>query len=264
MISIIISSYKPDLYAAVSFNIKQTVGIDFEIIKIDNPGKYSLCEAYNIGAQKAQFENLLFVHDDVIFETNNWGEILCEYLSHTKTGIIGVAGSNYVPSAPSGWFIARKDLIETTDFDQAIAIDGVFMAISKTHFNEILFNEKILGYHGYDLDFSLRTAQKHQNYIIRNIHITHLSAGKIEKAFLDNNIQIRSALGSSFQNYRDSRLERLAFLNFLNLYFKYYPANFENILKTLRFLPISKFKGKNLYSFLKAYLRIIKYRNSLV
>lgn len=263
MLSIIISSYKSELYSAVSINIEKTVGEEYEIIKIDNPGKMSLSEAYNLGAQQSKFDHLLFLHDDVIFKTKNWDKILCQYLSDSKTGIIGLAGSNYVPKAPSGWFIEKQDPDKTENLTKAIAIDGVFMAISKTHFNEILFNNEVKGYHGYDLDFSLRTAKKYQNYIINDIELDHLSGGKIEKAFLDNNIQIRNSVGSNFQNFKNARLEKLAFLSFLNLYFKYYDLTFRNLLFSLKFMPISNFNLSNLIAFLKNYLKIIRYKKNI-
>lgn len=262
MLSIIISNYKPDLYTAVEKNIAQTVGLQYEIIKIDNPNKMSLCVAYNLGGKKAQYKNLLFLHDDVVFYTQNWGEILCDYLKDSQTGIIGIAGSNYVPIAPSGWFIKKEEGdLKKTEIEKVFAIDGVFMAVSKNHFEEILFNEKVKGYHGYDLDFSLRMAQKYQNYIIKDIHLDHLSPGKIDKAFLENNIQIRKTLGSDFQKHKNATLEKLAFINFLNFYFKYNQVTIKNLITTLNFFPISHFNAQNILAFLKTYLKVIRYQN---
>ncbi|HBR11511.1 MAG TPA: hypothetical protein DD740_04740 [Chryseobacterium sp.] len=73
MLSIIISSYQPDYFAALEKNIAETCGIPYEIVKIDNPGVMGICEAYNKGAALAQYENLLFLHEDVEFETKDWG-----------------------------------------------------------------------------------------------------------------------------------------------------------------------------------------------
>ncbi|SFB80894.1 glycosyltransferase [Kaistella jeonii] len=262
MLSIIISTYKPDLFLASEKNIAETVGVEFEIIKIDNPNLMSLCEAYNLGAKKAIFKNLLFLHDDVIFSTKNWGQIIKNYLEDNTTGIIGIAGSNYIPIAPSGWFIKKQNLVpqDSENMDKAIALDGVFMAVSGNHFEEVLFNENVKGFHGYDLEFSLRMAEKYQNYIVKDIQLEHLSSGKIEKAFIDNNIQIRKELGSNFQKKRDADLEKIAFNNFLNFYFKYNPVSFKNILTTLEFFPVENFNRFNIFSFLKTYLKILKYR----
>lgn len=261
MISLIISTYKPELFGAVVSNIQKTIGVEHEIIKINNPGTMSLSRAYNFGAEQAKYDHLLFVHDDVIFQTENWGSILCRYLMENTSGIIGIAGSDYVPSAPSGWFVQKQNSENTKHPAQAFAVDGVFMAVSKNHFKEIKFNENIGGYHGYDLDFSLRMAQKYQNFIIKDIRLEHLSAGKIDQTYLKNNMQIRNALGSSFQKYRDAKLEKLAFVNFLNLYFKYHPVNAENLMTTLQYLPMKKFSSSNILVFVKKYLSIMKNRN---
>ena len=72
MLSIIISSYQPEFYLALEKNIAESIGIPYEIMKIDNPGIMGICEAYNRGAEKAQYDFLLFLHEDVLFETQDW------------------------------------------------------------------------------------------------------------------------------------------------------------------------------------------------
>lgn len=106
-------------------------------------------------------------------------------------------------------------------------------------------------------------ALNNQNSIINDIDLEHLSAGKIEKAFLDNNIQIRKSVGSNFQNFKNTRLEKLAFLSFLNLYFKYYDLTFRNLLFSLKFMPVSNFNLSNLIAFLKNFLKIIRYKKNI-
>ena len=93
MISIIISSYQPEYFAALERNIAETVGVPYEIIKIDNPGLMGICEAYNKGAVQAAYPFLLFVHEDVEFVTKDWGKILIEKYFHLpNVGILGLAG----------------------------------------------------------------------------------------------------------------------------------------------------------------------------
>lgn len=76
IISIIISSYQPNYFLALEKNIAETIGIPYEIIKIDNPNTMGICEAYNKGASKAQFENLLFIYEDILFQTKYWGRVI--------------------------------------------------------------------------------------------------------------------------------------------------------------------------------------------
>ncbi|ROH95779.1 glycosyltransferase [Chryseobacterium daecheongense] len=277
MISIIISSYLPHYFSALQKNIAETIGATYEIIKIDNPGLMGICEAYNKGANRAQYDLLLFIHEDILFQTQNWGEKLISHLNESKTGIIGVAGSSYVPSAPSSWTVSEKynfaNILqgskENTDSfhihtthqnrNKVFAVDGVFIAINKENYLNFKFNEKLLkGFHGYDLDFSLRVSKKLQNYVVDDILIEHFSAGNLNKEWMDNNILVKQNIGSDFQKEIDSETETKVFLGFLYNYYKYYPVNIKNILDTLRFYP-KKLNFKDQLLIIKKYFNYIRY-----
>src|SRR5689334_15986246 len=101
MISIIVCSRSLQLFNKLSINVETTIGVPYEIIKIDNSNKsYSLCKAYNIGAKQSKYSYLCFVHEDVLFRTINWGMRLIEHLSQTNAGLIGVAGAVYRSKMP--------------------------------------------------------------------------------------------------------------------------------------------------------------------
>lgn len=281
MISIIISSYLPKYFSALENNISNSIGIPYEIIKIDNPGLMGICQAYNQGAKKAKYENLLFIHEDILFQTQNWGEKLVNHLNQNKTGIIGVAGSSYVPSAPSSWTVSEKYNVvnilqgnkENTDSfpihstkqnrNKVFAVDGVFIAIKKENYLKFKFNEGLLkGFHGYDLDFSLRVSKELQNYVVDDILIEHFSMGNLDKVWMDNNILVKESIGSDFQKEIDSETETKVFLGFLYNYYKYYPINTKNILATLRFYP-KKLNFKDQLLIIKKYYNYIKYSKSI-
>ena len=207
MISIIISSYQDKFYSALEKNIAETIGIPYEIIKIVNPNLMGICEAYNKGASLSKYDYLLFVHEDVLFHTNNWGQILIDHLEIENTGVVGVAGSGYVPKAPISWNVpdinyVYLNLIQNTkrknnsklysnisESTKAFALDGVFLAVKKTVYEEFLFDEIVKGFHGYDTDFSLRVATKYDNYVISNILIEHFSKGNPDVFFFKNNVR---------------------------------------------------------------------------
>src|SRR5690554_3963305 len=102
-ISIVICSRNGSLENKLSENIGSTVGSQFELIVIDNSeNDYSIFEAYNLGIKKSLFPYLLFVHEDVLFHTKNWGKILIEYFENNeKIGLIGLAGSKLKTDIPS-------------------------------------------------------------------------------------------------------------------------------------------------------------------
>ncbi|MCS3532432.1 glycosyltransferase family protein [Chryseobacterium sp. JUb7] len=281
MISIIISSYLPAYFSALEDNISKSIGVSYEIIKIDNPGLMGICEAYNQGAQKAKYENLLFMHEDVLFHTHHWGKKLINHLSLAETGIIGVAGSSYVPTAPSSWTVSEKYnfvhilqgnkekkeafLIHTTqqNRNEVFAVDGVFMAIKKENYSQFRFNEKLLkGFHGYDLDFSLRVSKQLQNYVVDDILIEHFSKGNLDKTWMDTNIVVKQNIDLKFSQRFDSETEKKAFLGFLHNYFMYYPVNRKTLISVLQFYP-KKLNAKDHVTVVKKLLNYIKYAKSI-
>ncbi|MBL3546877.1 glycosyltransferase [Chryseobacterium sp. KMC2] len=281
MISIIISSYLPKYFSALEDNISSSIGVPYELIKIDNPGLMGICKAYNLGAEKAKYDNLLFIHEDILFHTQGWGEKLIKHLSKENTGIIGVAGSSYVPSAPSSWTVSENynfvhilqgDKSNTDSFlihstkqnrEEVFAVDGVFIAITKENYAQFKFNETVLkGFHGYDLDFSLRVSKKLQNYVIDDILIEHFSKGNRDKVWLDNNILVRENNHLVFQKESDSETEKKSFLGFLYNYFTYYPINTKNIVFTLKFYP-KKLTFNDHLIITKKYFKYIRYHKSI-
>ncbi len=277
MISIIISSYQPKYYFALEKNIAETVGVPYEIIKIDNPGLMGICRAYNTGATQAKFKNLLFIHEDILFHTQNWGEKLINHLEDPETGIVGVAGSDYVPTAPSGWFIkghsylhllqnsknrSQPELINFTNQikHSVYALDGVFLAVKKVKFNNFKFDEKIPGFHAYDIDLSLRFVEKYKNYVINDILIEHFSEGSPDKDFTEANILVRKKSGSSFQNVYSREIEIECFEGFLNIYFRYFGINLVNVFKTIRFIPRGRIMLSDYIRLLKSYYRYFKHK----
>lgn len=284
MLSIIISSYQKQYYDNLVINIAETIGDNFvyEIIQIWNPNLMGITKAYNIGAKKAKFQNLLFVHEDVVFQTKDWGEKILLHINKKKTGIVGVAGSSYVPIAPSSWTVANRYnyfnlhqgnklnqeavLLQNVPFhrNEVFAVDGVFMAVRKTIYAEFKFDEKNLtGFHAYDLDLSLRVSKKYQNYVIDNIMIQHFSEGNLDKIWFDNTIKVRQKIGSSFPQKIDNNVEKEVFIGFINNYFKWHKVNLKTIIFTLRFYPIKRINFNDHFRILKKYYHYLKYASDI-
>lgn len=203
MISIIISSYKENLLQEVCENIKDTIGIAYEIIVIENKNKYSIAEAYNLGISKAKFPYLCFIHEDLMIKTKKWGEIIVKlFIDNEAVGLIGVAGVTQKTKSPSQlWstdihhqviYIEHK-INEKTELTNngwngksckdVIIIDGVFMAMR--NFKNLFFNTKIPGYHFYDMCISLECYKRNLKVIATNqILIEHYSLGSIDKSWI--------------------------------------------------------------------------------
>ncbi len=211
MLSIIICSKHRVLPEPLLQNIDQTVGVEYEIVSIDNSeNQHSIFEAYNLGVLRSHYPYLCFVHDDVYFHTQNWGQKLIKHLSLPKTGIVGLAGGNYAGRIPGSWSVYEKsiNLIQSDkhrklheriklplDFDEVrrevVLLDGVFLAAQSLLFNKICFDVTLNGFHGYDIDISIQsTAAEYINYVAYDFVVEHFSQGYKSKAYYENLILI--------------------------------------------------------------------------
>lgn len=200
MVSIIICSINQDFLKSVSENISQTIGVEYELLVWDNrQEKKGLCAVYNLMARRAQYEYLCFVHEDIIFETANWGKVLQGlFETQPSLGLIGVAGASYKSAYYTGWWTGNNRLDafhinhringvdypmlhpkdSATGFHRVVCIDGVFMASRKSLWEKSPFDEeKLKGFHYYDIDYSLRAARIAEVGVTLNIYITHITQG---------------------------------------------------------------------------------------
>ena len=87
MISIIICSRRPDISASLRENIMETIGVEYEIIAVDNSNnEYSIVSAYNKRYSRSRFPFLCFLHEDVLFRIKDWGINLVNHLADKKVG----------------------------------------------------------------------------------------------------------------------------------------------------------------------------------
>lgn len=189
MLSIIICSVSPERLEQVTRNIHDTIGVDYEIIAIDNREKqWPIARAYNEGASRAHYPFLFFVHEDVKFHSVGWGKCIEKKLKEPDCGVIGFAGSKVKLKCYSGWGDVYKwDVIfyyqsvgtETQfrvasvtmehPFKEVLVLDGFAMFVRKDVWAKYPFDEELLtGFHCYDLDFTLQIAADrcYKNYVI--------------------------------------------------------------------------------------------------
>ena len=212
MISIIICSRNAILSECIVKNIAETVGVEYEIISVDNSeNKYSIFSAYNKGFALSKFPYLCFVHEDVLFHTQNWGEKVIENLKAPDSGIIGLAGGDLVTRVPASWSTLMscvniiqsdrnskkktKHIKHPEDFKESkrsvILLDGVLLCMKRELFEKIHFDEQFIGFHGYDFDISIQsTLAGYTNYVSYDIKLEHFSRGKTDDVYYRNLISI--------------------------------------------------------------------------
>lgn len=262
MISIITCSTNPDFFYLLEKSIKDTCIFDFEIIKIDNTiEQLSLTQAYNKGAKKSQFPNLVFVHEDVEFMNSCWDESLLTLLENKEIGIIGIAGSTYLPSAPSGWYLPDEKYNKVfirqgfkykeapirfdnqgEDLTPVFLLDGVFLAMRKEVWMEFPFNERLRGFHAYDVDICQRVCSKYQNLFTNQIELLHKSEGKVDVSYFEALITYKKEFFKfNYQNI-DYKIEFQTLINLYKSLSLYYEEN--RCLEIIK--PYIKFKNLGL------------------
>ena len=203
MISIIVCSVDSILFDQLEKNIGETIGCDFEVIRMNNvnTGK-GICQVYNEGLLKVKGSVVCFCHEDIIFETVNWGREIFSLLSNQEIGLVGIAGAVYKSQHPTSWVAVpkeyyrvnmiqkRKDGSEKSytildenhlAFSEVSVLDGCFIAGRKCIFDLYRWNTNILkGFHIYDLDISMRVGVRYKIVIANNIKITHYSEGDFD------------------------------------------------------------------------------------
>jgi hypothetical protein len=202
MLSLIICSRNVSISKKLDENIKETILVDYELIIIDNSSnRLSIFEAYNIGIERSKGEVLVFLHDDILFRTAGWGNIVTRIFNENPgVGLLGIAGSNIKTKMPSTWWdgpgcisirivqhqkgtktiqnknvgFVHKKLINVA------AIDGVLMIMSVDE--RIIFDTELKGFHNYDLDLSLQHFKLNKGICVTNeIVVEHFSGGYINK-----------------------------------------------------------------------------------
>ena len=104
MVSIIICSVSPHLLKDLQQNIAQTIGVEYEIIAIDNREKHwPIAKVYNYGAQQAKYPYLFFVHEDIRLLSDKWGELIISKLAEPDCGVVGFVGDK----ARFSWYYGR-------------------------------------------------------------------------------------------------------------------------------------------------------------
>jgi len=212
MLSIIICSRSSKLCDSLLENISNTIGVEYEIIAIDNSNnQHSIFSAYNEGYAQSKFPFICFVHEDVLFHSSKWGELIIRHLELPKSGILGLSGGELIvrnPGAGSALItcekITQSDLRGKKSTQRihlpegynksrlpVVVLDGVFLCMRRELMTQICFDEQLKGFHGYDIDISIQsTLAGYVNYVIYDIDLEHFSRGKMDIVYYRNYIRI--------------------------------------------------------------------------
>jgi hypothetical protein len=177
-----------------------------EVIEKINNGTKSLAQTYNEILSESKTDIVVLCHDDIYFDTNSWYHKLIKHFDKSDFGIIGMAGTTYMPASGMWWEDRRKmigivnhesegkkwtskyadDL--NNNIKQTVIVDGLFIAIHKKRIKQN-FNEDFKGFHFYDIPFCFENHLSGVKVgVITNIRITHKSIGQTNEQWEKNRI----------------------------------------------------------------------------
>ena len=250
MISIIVCSAKEEVYETFLKSLEESIGSVHEVIRVYNPnGELSICKAYNQSAAKAQYSYLCFIHEDVTFQTQNWGALLVAHFKQlANPGVIGVAGAVYKPKILTTWWQQeingfepkRVRLVQNFKFmehpphytyhnplnessSEVVGLDGFFLSMTKQTWQDCLFDETLLkGFHGYDLDICLSVRATKRNYTVFDILLDHFSEGRNDESWLQDYFRLHEKHKQALPTAVEPYLKQVLHNPIIDLFWKHY------------------------------------------
>jgi len=186
-------------------HVKKTCGVkNVEILPFENPDGVPLTHIYNKALKQAKNDIIVLAHDDISFNNNGWGKKLVERYTESDYGILGVAGTTHLEATGRWWqdtskmvgrvshthngktWVNSYSTVFPKQILQVCCLDGVFFSC---HRKRILtkFDEKIEGFHFYDVDFSFSNHLLGVKLgVIFDVKITHKSIGMTNDEWEEN------------------------------------------------------------------------------
>ncbi len=283
MISIVTCNNDHRRIGPLRQNIDATIGVEYELIIIDNSSnEFSIFQAYNKGARLANFQNVLFIHDDVKFWTMDFGEILLN-LSLPNLGVLGIAGSKVKTCVTSPWWISNHEIVEgnaiyqynaqhfknkgpqkinlgfseENQIEEVVLVDGVFLYTTKEICLNNPFDERYNSFHFYDLDFCLSLYLNGKtNYVSNSILIEHFSPGSLNRDWVISSFLFEKKWSQfnkviSIDSQENMYYEQLAFNSRFRVLLG---ANYKNKAIVLFLFNLRFFSMTNVKNLLRSFL----------
>jgi len=261
MVSLVVCSINPKFLKNLQENVSLTIGVEHEWLIWDNrKDNKGLCEVYNNLAKNARFPYVCFLHEDLLFRSENWGSYLVKLMeSDPAIALVGIAGGKYKSRLYSGWYSGANNLdyynvthrecgealkiLSPQDWrrneEPVVCIDGIFMFCAKNIWEKYSFDETLLkGFHFYDIDFSLLIAESNKVVVTNKVDVVHLTTGGdygnkwVEQAFLYHDFR-NNHLPSSVVSVDKEKIE-LSVAKYWLDWLKNQPISFSNRLKWIK------------------------------
>lgn len=189
-------------------HLKRTSGLSRIEIKYHvNPGQDSLALLYNRFLERARYDIICLVHDDLHFQRQaRWGrQVIQAFRSYPQYALLGAAGSVQLKEHGIFW-LPPETLLgrvrhplqgrwHTSAYSEifaepleALVLDGLFLAVHRQRL-QTRFDERLKGFHFYDIALSLSqslAAERQQGGacgVLTQLKIGHRSPGTPDPVF---------------------------------------------------------------------------------
>ena len=274
MISIIICSRKANIPKELKENIASTIGCEYELCVIDNSrNEYNIFSAYNEGIRRAKGDILCFMHEDVLFHSENFGKILEQIYLQKDIGAVGIVGAQYMTkvssaawweSSPASGCIIQgqtdsngiyKAHLESDGkvekITDVVVLDGCFITIRANLFKKIKWDDDTFdSFHMYDMDICMQIIREgYRVCITPDILIEHKSLGTLNSSYYESLRTLKEKWQKQLPIYRGLTL------NAKDIEWR------ENLLKTveLQQVQLSQIENSHAYRLGTQILKPIKF-----
>jgi glycosyltransferase involved in cell wall biosynthesis len=178
-----------------------------EVIEKVNNGQKGLSEVYNEILNESQNDIIVFCHDDIEFDTKNWGEKLTKLFERNpEYGIIGIAGTTDL--VDGRWWKIKESMTgivshknegkkwtnnysedQGNKLKEVVILDGLFFAVDRRKI-KTGFDESFEGFHFYDIPFCFSNHLKGVKLAVTTqIRVTHMSIGQTNQQWEENKVR---------------------------------------------------------------------------
>ncbi|HEV3238818.1 MAG TPA: glycosyltransferase [Casimicrobiaceae bacterium] len=195
-ISIVVCSDDDAQFAAMAASYERALGTwPHAVVRIS--GATSLAEGYTRGGAAAKGDIIVFSHDDVEILATDFGPRLLRRLA--ECDVLGIAGATRATApawAFAGWPFLHGSVIypDATGYRVTVysrvaplargirVMDGVFLAMRREVAQRVGWDAQTCdGFHGYDVDFTLRAAQAGLRLAVASdLGVVHRSYGSFD------------------------------------------------------------------------------------
>ena len=203
---------KPEFYEY----LKKSSGVHkVQVIEKVNNGEKSLSQVYNEIINESENDIVVLCHDDIYFDTNNWGKKLIKNYDKNNFDIIGVAGTTSIPESGRWWedmtkmsgivnhehegrkWESKYSSSLLNSLQEVCLIDGVFISFNKNNIKH-RFNESVEGFHFYDVYFSVENHLSGCKIgVTHDFRLTHKSIGMTNEKWEENRLKF-------VENFKDN------------------------------------------------------------